>query len=91
MIIALWIFFAIVIGVWADTKMTRLNGIVVFFLSLVLSPIVGLIIVIASKPDEDRLLNSKKFKKCPKCAELVKVEAIKCKFCGYEFSSQAPT
>lgn len=47
-----------------------------FIVSLILSPAIGLIVV---------LLSSAPSKKCPKCAETVKPEALKCKHCGHEF------
>ncbi|HHS49932.1 MAG TPA: hypothetical protein ENN07_02335 [candidate division Zixibacteria bacterium] len=45
------------------------------------------------KQEIDGLIHSVKSgtagtKKCPQCAELVKNEAIKCRYCGYEFEQQ---
>jgi hypothetical protein len=37
---------------------------------------VDVVSIISSSPDD---------KKCPRCAELVKVEAAVCRFCGHEF------
>jgi hypothetical protein len=30
------------------------------------------------------------FRKCPRCAELVKPEALVCRYCGHEFQSAIP-
>lgn len=48
----------------------------IFFISFVLTPVVGLIVL---------LISGTKGKKCPKCAETIKNEALKCKHCGHEF------
>ncbi|MDE2031299.1 MAG: zinc ribbon domain-containing protein [Patescibacteria group bacterium] len=85
MIVILWILFSIVVGVWADNKHIHAGGIVVFFVSLIFSPFIGFLVVISSKPDEEKMIKDMHMKKCPKCAELIKNEAKKCKHCGYEF------
>lgn len=35
-----------------------------------------------------RLLKAGTMKSCPACAELVKVEATKCRFCGHDFHAR---
>lgn len=50
-----------------------------FLISFIFSPLVAAILLLASGDSG---------KKCPKCAEKVKPEAVKCKHCGYDFESQ---
>lgn len=57
------------------------------FVSLVFSPVIGLIAVIATKPSDDKIISSGEMKKCPDCAELVKNDALKCRYCGKAFDS----
>ena len=64
----------------------------VFWLSIILSPVIGLIIALMS-PSEVKVVVSKSEnestgsqKICPDCAEDVKEAALKCKHCGYRWS-----
>lgn len=53
-----------------------------FFVGLILSPLVSLIVALLMPADEKEALSSGEVKKCPYCAELVKVGAVECKHCG---------
>jgi hypothetical protein len=79
-----YLFLAILFGVYASKK--RRSGVGWFFLSLLVSPIITLIFLFILGPSHSSL------KKCPRCAEEVKIEAMVCRFCNYEFpqSNQFP-
>jgi hypothetical protein len=60
-----------------------------FLFAIVLGPAISLLLV-ALLPSRRKAIESSKIsagdvKKCPDCAELVKSEARKCRFCGHEF------
>lgn len=79
MFIVGWIVLSLLIWGYASSK--GRFGFGWFLLSLIISPLITFIILAVSGPPGVLL------KKCPKCAEQVKIEALICRFCGFEFLS----
>lgn len=91
-----WFVLSIVAGWWAGSK--GRSGIGVFILSLVFSPLVGLITAAAmdSSAEQEKQTDdeekawalsggvSRLYRKCHACAEVVRLEAVKCRYCGAE-------
>ncbi|GGB07685.1 hypothetical protein [Agarivorans gilvus] len=86
--VILWLVFAVCVGVLAANK--GRSGIGFFLISLILSPLIGLIITLVVSPVTEKVeaaaIESGTQKKCPKCAELVKNEAVICKHCQAELA-----
>ena len=82
----IWLICAIMVGAYAGQK--GRNPLVAFLLAVLLSPLVGMLIVMLwqadTAPTEQELLQLGEHKKCPACAELIRCEARKCRHCGTE-------
>ena len=82
----LWILFGIATAVVANNK--GHNIYTHFIGGLLLGPF-GLIFALVQPKNQEKIDEKKvktgKFKKCPKCAELIKVEANICRFCNHVF------
>jgi len=99
MLIAIYLGLSFIVGIAAQNWRGR-RGMPWFLLSLIATPLLGGLLLLASKDlrqthvavsiaatDEARPTNGPIFEKlCPDCAEMVKVDARICRFCRHEFT-----
>ena len=82
-ILIIWLLFGVAGGMILSNK--GRSGCGGFALGFLLGPI-GLVIALVMQTDhkelEHRSLQGGEMRKCPSCAELIRLEAKKCRFCG---------
>lgn len=78
------------LAAWIASSKGR-SGLGVFLLSLVLSPLFGIIVALVMKSNTDLrdAPSPKTHVRCPDCKELVRKDAVKCKHCGTRLVPQA--
>ena len=83
-LVIFWFILSCVVGVIAGNN--GRFGFGYFLLSIVLSPLIGVLCALAAGKNVARLeqdqINDGSKRRCPYCEEIVRVEAVKCRHCG---------
>lgn len=87
-----WVVLSVVVGVLASSRNRSGGG--YFLLSMVLSPLIGLLLVVLlparpSAAEQAAQVEAERERmRCTRCAELVLAEALRCKHCGADLNAQ---
>jgi hypothetical protein len=89
-IIIIWISLSLIAAVIAKNK--GRSGIGFLLLALILSPLIGVIAALVANPNVARVeqdnIRLERGKRCPFCAEIIKRQAVVCRYCGRELNSK---
>jgi hypothetical protein len=77
LVIIAWLLLSLAVGLYAANQRGRSAG-GFFVLAVLLSPVVALIWAAVASPVPENM----NMKRCSQCAEWVKRDAVKCRFCG---------
>ena len=91
-LLVVWVLFGIACAVIATNKGRSGGG--WFVLGFLLGPFALILALVVSKNQEsidNKNLQSGEMKRCPYCAEMIKMAAIKCRFCGEDLPENQPS
>jgi len=90
LMVVLWLGLSIGVGIIASAR--GRSGFGYFILSVLLSPLIGVLFaaLLPPKPSSEQTAEAQRPRmRCASCAELVLVEAVKCKHCGADLTTQS--